>query len=524
MGLAVRRYWFLILGAIFVFAVAGSIAAGAQPVTYTSSAKVLLRPIIGNTLGPDNGTSGQQVTIAMQTEATLVDSDPVAVISNKTLTKKWVPGSGTVTAVVPPNTQILLISFKAKSAKDAQAGAQAVAKGFLSYRQAQALADQESRTDFLTKQINASSKKLVTATESQQSDDVTEAANASRQVQLLTDQLVSLQDALSTLQAIETGPGSLLSPAQLPKGAGGLDTKILVAAGAILGLALGLVVGIALARGDKRVRRTWDSVSGVPVLAVLGPKKSWPKRMLPSSDPQIRQAYQRLRTGVLAGATTSSSIAFTDVRQSGLVGDVVSELADSFIRAGYRITVVIAGTDPLAEHKFGVAGEPGLSDALQKNITVDELLVPRNGVRVLPPGLNLDEFSERLSGGRFSEILQQLAADTDYLLVVAPAAHLPAAVAVGRVSSAMVLVGQELKTTTGDVADVVQRAHLVGARIIGLALRPQGLPAPGEHVSSTRQLIPWNRSNVGVDQIPQSPFDSVELSQPPTKSSTHNVP
>ncbi len=488
-----RRYWVLILLCAAGAGFAGSLAAKTQPVTYTASAKVLLRPTLGNPLGPDTDSSGQQVTIAMETEATLVDSNSVATTSNKDLTAKWTAGSGQVKATVPPNTQILLITFSAPRAKDAQAGAQAVAKGYLTYRQGQSVTTEKSRTSALGKQKSLVSAKLAQAAEDQDSEDSTTAANAQRQVQLLTDQLVSLEDTLSTLQATDTAPGSVLSPAQLPGRAGGIDARIIIGAGAALGLGLGLVLAIARTRADKRLRRSALVVGDVPVLAVLGPRRRLLLRLLPGplvrrlprrlgrpadgSGRGLRSSYQRLRTGVLAAASSSSTIAVSDIGQTGTVGDVVQELGASFVRAGYRVVVVIAGPDEVATQIFEVAGLVGLSDALPTADPVVPLLVERAGLRVLPPGADIDERQERLSGGRFVEILDELSAQADYVLVVAPLATSPSGVAVGRVTSGMLLVGRELRTTSTDVDDVVERAELVGAHVIGLALRAKGHPA-----------------------------------------------
>ncbi len=491
LGHALRRYALLVIGCALLGALAGTMASKAQTITYTSSAKVLLRPTLGNPLGPDNNSSGQQVTIAMQTEATLVDSDAVADLSNKAIDPNWEAGSGTVTAVVPPNTQILEISFSAKTAKAAQSGAQAVAKAYLAYREDQTAGTQKSRSTALTEQISSLAKKLEVATENSQSLDTSDSANAGRQVQLLTDQLVSLQDALSQLKAIDTAPGSLVSPAQLPSRARGVDSAILTGAGAGLGLALGLVLAIALVRGDRRIRRTEVAVAGVPLLAVLGPRRRWPSRLLPATHPAVRSAFQQLRTGILAALGGSGSVALCAVDGRDPVGDVAADLAASLTRAGYRVTVVIASVDALASTIFEVHGAPGLSDVLTGQRGPTGYLLPRNGVRVLPPGEDIDELTERLSGDRFIKVIRELANDTDYLLVVAPAADAASGVAVGRVTSGVLLVGRELRTTSTDIDDVVQRAELVNARIFGLALRPQGHAAKSTWPTAAAGVQLW---------------------------------
>jgi succinoglycan biosynthesis transport protein ExoP len=472
LGDALRRYWAVLLVCAVGLAIAGGLFASTRPTSYVASARVLLRPTIGNPLGPDNATSGQQVTIAMQTEATLVDSDPVAALSNASLTNKWKPGGGTVHASVPPNTQVLLITFKARSARAAQAGAQSVADNYLAYRKAQSAATVKARSDVLTKQVATVTTKLTAAEKAQTSTSTTASTNAARQIQLLTSQLVSLQDTLSGLQGTDTAPGSVLSPATLPSKAAGIGPQVIIAVGALLGLLAGLVLAIALTRSDKRVRRSAVMVEDVPVLSVLGARR----RLFAgrSSDhPQrgLRSSYQRLRIGALAAVPPSSSIALSALGENDHVGDVAAELGSSFTRAGYHVVIVLATPEQTALDVLDVNDEAGLSDVLAGAANATDVLLDRGGVQVLAPGQDIEEVQERLSGDRFKAVLRELAETCDYVLVVGPLATTPSGVAVGRASTAMLLVGREMRTTSIDVEDATDRAELVGAHVIGLVLR-----------------------------------------------------
>ncbi|MGL5858106.1 MAG: hypothetical protein ACRC35_06820 [Angustibacter sp.] len=495
---ALQRYWALILVCVVGLSAAAWVAAKAQPESYRGSAKILLLPTLGNPLGLETGDSGQQVTIAMETEATLVDSAAVAAISNAKLTPDWQAGTGVVKAAVPPNTQIVEISFTASTAIAAQAGAQSVATSYLTYRQQRSDATEESRSKELRAQFASVSKRLEEVTaEVDQERAAAEASGvpptssrASRQQQLLTDQYSSLSEQLSQLRAGDNNPGSVLSPAQLPRQAEGLDWRLVTGVGGLLGLALGLVLAITLTRADKRVRRS-DVVAGdVPVLAVLGGGRRWWQRSVDPTGRLLRAAHQRLRTGILAAVPPSSTVAVTLAEGRGAVGDVVQELAGSFRRAGYRVVVVIADAEGDAAGLFTVEAGAGLSDVLTSQQPAQPLLVDRDGVWVLPPGADLEDRHELLSGDRFATMLRELASACDYVLVVAPVATSPAGMAVARLATGTVLVGQEMSTTSVDVEDVLDRAELVGARIIGLALRPRG------HSQATRPRPPVSRIDV----------------------------
>ncbi|MGN6302731.1 MAG: hypothetical protein ACTHN8_16735 [Angustibacter sp.] len=471
---ALSRYWALVLVATLLGAGLAALAAESLTREYTASAKVLLRPTVGNPLSPDNASSGPQVTIAMQTESTLVDSDSVAELSRSKGAPAWSPGTGAVTATVPPNTQVLQVTFRATSAAAAQQGANGVAQGFLAYRESQTTTTIANRTKVLNEQIDAATKKLTAALKAQSSTSTTTSTNASRQVQLLTDQLISLQDANSKLKATDTAPGLVLSPAKAPVAAAGLASWSFVVGGAFLGLLLGLALALGITRADTRLRRTTTAAAGVPVLAVLGPRRRRAGR-------GARWSYQQLRTGILASAPPSSCVAVCGMSQGARVDDVVLLLGSSFARAGYRVVVVTTRAGDALQQP-GDEDLPGLSDVLRGGRTAGELLVQRGDLRVLPAGRDVDDVQESLAGDRFAAVLRELGADADYVLVAGPLATSPLGIAVGRAATGMLLVGRELRTRAGSVEDVCDRAHLGGAHVLGVALR-----ARNEEVEATGQ-------------------------------------
>lgn len=472
-GDALRRYWALILLCAVVFGAAAGVFAAGRSSSYVASARVLLRPTVGNPFSPDSMTSSTQVTIAIETEATVVDSQAVANLSNKTLKRHWTPGSGTVAATVPSNTQVLVITFKAPSAQQAQAGAQSVAKSFLAYRQGQSLATIHASSAVLNRDIARLTGKLAAAEgQTNHRASSTGPSNSTPQVQLMTSQLVSLRDTLSQLQASDTSPGAITSNAKLPNRAAGVSAAILIGIGALVGLLVGLVLAIVLTRRDKRLRRSATVVHDIPVLAVIGGGGATLRGRGANRDQHgSALAYQRLRLGVLAACSAGSSIAVSGLSHRDEVGDVAGELAASFRRAAYRVVLVIAASDTAASSSAGDAGEPGLSDVLLGVCGWREALVERDGIEVLPPGREVDAVQERFSGDRFRALLGELAASYDYVFVVAPPTTTPAGVAVARAAHATLLVGRELRTTSVDVEDAAEQAELVGARVIGLTLR-----------------------------------------------------
>ena len=288
----------------------------------------------------------------------------------------------------------------------------------------------------------------------------------------MTGQLVSLQDTLTQLQASDTTPGQVISNAKLPTKPSGISASIIIAAGAVLGLLLGFVLAMALARRDKRVRRSAAAVRNIPVLGVLsGGGAALLGHGGERGQRSLRVAYQRLRLGILAARPRGSAIALSGLSDRDAVGDVAAELGASFTRAAYRVVLVIAAADSMASSAVDVAGKPGLSEVLMGANSWHEVLLEWDGVEVLPPGRALDDVQERLSSDRFRTLLAEIAASCDYVFVVAPPMTSPAGVAVARAARGTLLVGRELRTTSVDVEAAAGQAELVGARVIGLVLR-----------------------------------------------------
>jgi uncharacterized protein involved in exopolysaccharide biosynthesis len=467
LGEALRRFWAAVLVLTVVGAVAAAAYASSRADVYRSSARILLRPSVGNPFNPETGNSGQQVTIAMQTEAALVDSGPVLAVVNKTLTPDT--NAKAITVTVPPSTQTVLITAQGSTPSQAQAAAQTVAESYLTYRKDLTEATSKARVDQISKQIATVKTSLASAAKAATTD--TKNADLSRQLQVLTERLISLQDSLADAQSINSDPGTLVTPASLPAKPSGLDPKLIIAAGAIVGLFAGVAAALWLGRRDKRIHaRSSASVAGFPVLAVFGQRRD---RAVAD-----KQAYQRLRTAVLASCAVPSAVAVSGVGARDRSSGVAFELGRYMTRAGYRVVVVMTTPDDGSSSLDTSRAAHGLADALREPSTnVLALIGDHDGLKVLPCGSGIREVEELLSGERFAHIVAELKASFDYVLVVTGPASLPAELATARLTDAMLLVGHDQRTTRVEVAEVGARAALVGLRVSGLALRPRREPA-----------------------------------------------
>jgi len=440
--------------------------AARQPEVYSSSARILLRPSTGNPYSVETGPSGQQVTIAMTTEAALVESDPVISLVNQRLSPDLLPSN--VEASVPANTSTIVATVRAASPALAQQGAQAVAVGYLNYRAGVTSGTREASVNRLNEQID--SVKLNLAQASRAAQDEPADSQSAREAQVFTEQLISLQDLLNFAQSIATDAGTLVTPAAAGARTG-IASWLFVAVGLLLGLVVGTSLALWLGRRNTKVHATPGAMlSGVPVLAVFG----GPRRGdVEGGDVEgrDRQAFQLLRTSVLASSALPSAVAVSGVGTKDSSSQVALELGRSMNRAGYRVVLVIASAEEAGPFADDVRGARGLADALREGRDATELLVKHDGLLVLSAGAGILQEQELLSGERFGRVLHDLKSDCDYVFVVTGPAVLPAELATARLADAMLLVGRDGTTSRIDIADVVARARLLGLRVSGLVLR-----------------------------------------------------
>ena len=471
---SLRRYAVLILILALLGAGVAVALATSRTQSYSSSSRILLRPSTGNPYSPQTGPSGQQITIAMTTEAALVDSQPVLKLVNAKLSPDL--SSADVSVSVPPNTSTIVTTVNASSPGEAQQGAQALAEGYLSYRSGVTTASRKASVDQLNRQISSvkdslgkANAKLAAATASGTAAD----PQVTRQAQVLTEQLISLQDLLNTAESVNTDPGTLVSAAS-PGQRIGIPTWLIVLAGALVGLVVGVAMALWLGRRDRRVHAKAGSVvAGVPLLALLGGRRR------ADASAADRPAYQRLRTSVLASSALPSAVAISGVSREDSSSHVALELGRSMTRAGYRVALVLATTEESGPFADDARGARGLAEVLRGDTGLRDVLVEYDGLSVLSAGSGIAQQQELLAGERFGRIVEELKAAFDYVLIVTGPAALPAELATARLANALLLVGRDGVTSRVDIADVAARARLVGLSVSGLVLRSRRSRLPG---------------------------------------------
>src|SRR5829696_6390876 len=174
------------------------------PKTYIATASVIVNPIGGT---GDNAVDGARTNslINLDTEAQLVTSQAVSAEAKVRLQTPEIVGQLVqhVSVAVPPNTNVLRISFTGSTPDEARDGASAYARGYLTNRlnRADNILQQQARA--LNQQINKYSAELVDASPDE--------------AQRIQFTLQSLQENLALVEGTDVDPGDVISEALPPR-------------------------------------------------------------------------------------------------------------------------------------------------------------------------------------------------------------------------------------------------------------------------------------------------------------------
>lgn len=246
-----------------------------------------------------------------------------------------------------------------------------------------------------------------------------------------------------------------------------------------LGLAAGLVLGVALAllrEGVDRTIRDSEELERVTELTVLGtvPRDSLKSALPATTNPRsVRaEAYRQIRTTLLNSNGQPRTIAVTSAVLGEGKTSVATNLAVVFSRAGHRVALVDADLRrPRVAQVFGLPRKPGLSDVLAEQITLTDALhhLDDGRLAVLTSGQIPANPSEALGGAGMEKVLTQLAAEYEYVIVdTPPVLPVTDALVVAPAVDGVVLVTRLGRTTRERVKRSLNATDRVHARIIGV--------------------------------------------------------
>lgn len=474
-----RRQWWVIVAAIAIaLGVAATHTALATP-EYTSTTSVLVTPT--GTAG--QGSTGSRATnsINMDTEAQIITSTEVVRAAAEALGYSGDRRelAGRVTISVPPNTEILDISFAAPTAAEARRGAGAFAAAYLGQRKDDAMSSVRAQQEALHARIadlNARLESLTEATAALPPDSASRAYNQA-QASSLNAQLSDLSAQLNALDAVVVRPGEVITEASLPASPSSPDLMLNLAAGVLGGLLAGVGLAVLRQRSDRYVRQPSDvhRQVGLAVLADMPPSMDPEQvRLTTAASPEGRN-YTRLRNVVTAGSHREGRVVLV-AGVSGRAGPIAANLAASLARSGEETILVCGDVHADTETQLFGGSATGLAEVLAGRTSAANALRPVPSLpdlRVLGPGRNRDLAAELLHTSAPRTLLDELLKTAAWVVMEAPATNDGAdAQTLARYSDFALLVVQVNTTTTQAIIDARAQLESMRTPVVGAVVVP----------------------------------------------------
>jgi succinoglycan biosynthesis transport protein ExoP len=318
---------------------------------------------------------------------------------------------------------------------------------------------------------------------------------AQRIANSVAEQFTTVASVLETPTGESSSPVkvSVVRTADLPEAPVSPRTK--------LNIALGLLVGLAVGVGAAVLRETLDtSIKGVeevqkllelPTLGLIAFDADTEKRpLIVHVDPQSTraEAFRQLRTNlqfVDVDRKPRSIVVTSSVPQEGK-STTTCNLAIALTQAGLRVILVEADLRrPRLASYLGLEGAVGLTDALVGRADLDDLLQhwgEGGNLQVLASGPTPPNPSELLGSEQMGELLAELEGRCDLVLLDAPPL-LPvtdAAVLAAHASGAIMIL-RSGHTTREQAMRSVEILRGVDAHVYGVVINMVPTKGPGAH-------------------------------------------
>lgn len=270
---------------------------------------------------------------------------------------------------------------------------------------------------------------------------------------------------------------SLIAPATEPTSPSAPNRNVILAAGALGGLGLGLIAALALNRLNLRLHSVAElsRLSRLPVLGTLDAARTSTKKRRTRQSLQFsqRDSYREIRNKVL-----SSRIPFEKkvlMVASPMPGEgstsVALDLAASISRTGQKVLLIDANLRSVGlADRLGAVPSPGLSDILQGgNDAMQAIDASRPGVHVLQSGKKVDDPAELIDSASLSELIQDLRQSYDMVILDAPALCTDADAAVlARRAEGIILVVRLGRSSTRQLRRALALLESAGSDILGI--------------------------------------------------------
>ena len=241
------------------------------------------------------------------------------------------------------------------------------------------------------------------------------APDAQQAAALANGALVATADVANELDPTSNVKVTAMEDALAPAAPSSPDRVRHLLYGLGAGLVLGLIVALLRRLLDVNVRTTTDAqvaggaglLGAIPLDPSMKAERTAP--MAPLS-PRASEAVRQLRTNLRFAAVDDPprTIAFTSSNPGEGKSTVIGNLALTVAAAGQPVILIDADLRrPRQALQFGVDGRVGLSEVLNGDVALQDVLIPvgEDGLLLLPAGRTPPNPSEQLGSERMKDLL-----------------------------------------------------------------------------------------------------------------------
>jgi capsular exopolysaccharide synthesis family protein len=252
----------------------------------------------------------------------------------------------------------------------------------------------------------------------------------------LFENFLSQSKITSAQSTFDVRDSRIISPAEKPLVASFPNKKLILSLAIVVGCLIGIGGGVALDKLNPGfyTHREIEERLGIPVLASI-PLLSASERTVNGKvfDPPDYCHIKPLSRYAEAVRTLRMSVQMADVDHPAKVVLITSavpkegrstialSLAYSALEAGLR-TVVIDGDrrHPSLSRLFGLKQGPPLVDLLAGTMSVEETILGRDGIVIVPAGSSSQNLPDLLGSARMKGLVEKLRQSYDYVIMDSP--------------------------------------------------------------------------------------------------------
>jgi capsular exopolysaccharide synthesis family protein len=501
-----KRQFALILAIALLGAAAAAAYTFRRTPVYESNASVLVRAITTNAFDPGSRVDTQ---LNMFNQRQLAQSEPVAAVAAKSLKTTATPAQllEHVKVDVPANSQILRIRYRDTVPLTAQHGADAFARAYLAFREADARAQAKASQTTIQRDAARLQKQASEAEKAISDPDADSNARQAAQARLtsINNRLQPLLAQLNGYLALDFTPGTVITPAALPDSPASPNNRLDVGIGLLVGLFVGVVLAFVRDRTDDRLRGREDLAERLdrPVLATVPPlskrvrhegKLRWKRRhknslvTLEQPNSPAAESYRTLRTRLarLASQLDINSVMVVSAGVGEGKSTTAANLAVVLSETGKDVLLVSADLRrPRVHQFFGLPNKTGLSNLLtdgtppgkRKGPVADgkqmasELWSVAPNLWVILSGPLPAHPSALMDSDAMRQFLKEQRDLFDFIVLDCPPALVVAdAMALAPLADAVLVVADAKESDRELVSRLKEEIEQVGGRIIGAVL------------------------------------------------------